>query len=540
MVSKMKLGRQGGLPWLRKYKFVIMSDNQSNNKRIAKNTFFLYIRTLVLMFISLFTSRIILNALGVEDFGIYNVVGGFVALFSIITGTLTTAISRYLTFELGKGSIERLRTVFSTAVNVQLVMAVVMVLIIEVAGVWYVNTSMNLPAGRESAALLVLHCSAITFCINLLSIPYNASIIAHEKMDVFAYISIFEAILKLAVAYSIYITIFDKLQTFAVLNLCIAIILRLFYGFYCSHKFQECKYKFAVDKPLFKEMSNFAGWNFIGNSVFLLSDYGVNLVMNSFFGVTVNAARGVAQQVNSAVTQFVTNFTTALNPQITKNYAQGNYPYMHALICKGAKFSFFLMLFFAIPICMECDTLLGLWLGEVPEYASIFTRLSIASSLTVVYANTLVVAIQATGVIKRYQIITGLIVGMDIPLTYLAFKLGYSPIAAYVIYTAIYFLMIFVRLLIIKDKIKLSFMMYFKEVILRTFTVALVAVPIPLLLELLIDSALVRFLSVCVSSLLITALSIYVLGLNTNERNLIVNTIKSKIKYAKTQFTQIQ
>ncbi len=507
-----------------------MSDTSANNKRIAKNTIFLYMRTLLLMFISLFTSRIILNVLGVEDYGIYNVVGGFVALFSIITGTLTTAISRYLTFELGKGSDNKLRIVFSTAVNIQFAMAAIMLLLIEFVGVWYITSVMNLPSGRESATLLVLHCSAITFAINLLSIPYNASIIAHEKMDVFAYISIFEAVLKLIVAYSIYVTIFDRLVSFAVLQLFVALILRMFYGMYCSRHFDECRYKFIIDKPLLKEMSNFAGWNFIGNSVFLLSDYGINLLINGFFGVAVNAARGIAQQVNSAVTQFVNNFTTALNPQITKNYAAGNLSYMHSLICKGAKFSYFLLLFFAIPLCLETESLLSVWLGNVPDYAVIFTRLSIISSLTVVFANTLVVAIQATGDIKKYQIVTGIIVGLDIPITYVAFNLGFSPIAAYVIYTIIYFIMIFVRLLLIKDRIQLPFSLYFREVILRAFFVTLVAIPIPLMASLVITHPLIRFIAVLCTSILLSSFSIFFIGLNRKERDLIVKTVMLKIK----------
>lgn len=345
---------------------------QYNNKRIAKNTLLLYVRMFFMMAISLFTSRVILQTLGVTDYGINNVVGGLVAMFSLFSNTLTGAISRFITYELGKGQFDRLKTVFSTSVNIQLIMAVVIVVVAEIVGVWFLNHKMNIPADRMYAANWVLHCSILAFAVQLISIPYNASIIAHEKMSVFAYISIVEAVLKLAFVYLLYVSPFDKLISCTVLFLCLAIIIRIIYGNYCSRHFEECKYELRLDKQLFKEMASFAGWNFFGSTAYILNTQGVNMLINIFFGVLLNAARGVAVQVESAINQFVNNFMTALNPQITKSYAAGETESMITLVCRGSKFSFFIMLLIIIPFEFEAEFILKLWLGIVPEESTIF------------------------------------------------------------------------------------------------------------------------------------------------------------------------
>lgn len=367
-----------------------MSTNNDNNKRIAKNTMLLYVRMLFTMAVTLYTSRILLNELGVEDFGIYNVVGGIVTMFSLLSGSLSASISRFITFELGQENVAKLKTIFSTSVNIQIILSLIIIFIAEIIGVWFLNAKMNIPAERMEAANWVLQCSILTFAVNLISVPYNASIIAHEKMSAFAYISILEVTLKLLVCYCLYISLFDKLISYAVLLLTISIIIRFVYGVYCKRHFDECRYHLILDKELFKRMANFAGWNFFGNGAYLLNTQGINILMNLFFGTTVNAARGIATQVESAVQAFVGNFTTALNPQITKNYAKGNKEYLFELICRGAKYSYFLMFFFVVPIVVETPYILKLWLKIVPDYAVVFTRLTLASSLLLVLGNTLV------------------------------------------------------------------------------------------------------------------------------------------------------
>lgn len=316
-----------------------MSNQLNNNKRIAKNTLFLYLRMFLMMAISLFTSRVILSTLGVSDYGIYNVVGGVVAMFGILSGSITNSITRFLTFELGKKDNEQLQKVFSTSLNVMFVLSFIILVIGEIVGIWFLNYKMNIPEGRMDAANWAFQCSLATFIIGLISIPYNSTIVAHEKMSVFAYISIFEVLMKLLIVYSLYVSPFDKLKSYAVLLMILMVMLRFIYGIYCNRNFQEAKYHFVHDKQLLKQMTSFAGWNFFGQGAYMLNNQGVNIVINLFFGVTVNAARGIATQVNTAVNQFVNNFMMALNPQITKTYAAGNLEDMHKLVFRGAKFS---------------------------------------------------------------------------------------------------------------------------------------------------------------------------------------------------------
>ena len=349
-----------------------MIQSSENNKRIAKNTLLLYFRMLLLMVVSLYTSRVVLNALGVEDFGIYNVVGGVVAMFTVISGSLSAAISRFITFELGKGDGEGLKNTFSAAVTIQLLLSLVIVLLIESVGVWFLNAKMTIPADRLAAANWVLQFSIVTFVINLVSVPYNATIIAHERMSAFAYISIFEAVGKLAVAFLITVSPIDRLVFYAVLMCAVAVSVRLMYGRYCKRHFTECTYRFRWDKELLRRMSGFAGWNFIGAASAVLRDQGGNIVINLFAGPAVNAARGISVQVNNAVTGFVQNFMTALNPQITKSYASGDRDYMMTLIYQGARLSFYMLLLLSLPVLVNTHYILGLWLKTVPGHTVLF------------------------------------------------------------------------------------------------------------------------------------------------------------------------
>ena len=309
-----------------------MSDKSANNKRIAKNTLLLYGRQLFVMVVTLYVSRVVLSSLGVEDYGIYNVIGGLITMFIMVSGSLSSAISRFITFELGKNDLKKMNTVFSTSINIQICIAIIVVLLCETLGVWFLNSQMNIPEGRIFAANWVLQLSLLIFVLNLISIPYNASMIAHEDMNAIAVISIIDVLLKLVVALLIIGSPFDKLVFYMFLLTVEAFVIRIIYGFYCNRKYVECTYHFVYDRNLLKEMFKFAGWNFFGVGAYTLNTQGVNILMNLFFGVTVNAARGVATQVNSAISQFVYSFTTAINPQITKSYAVGDYPYMLSLI----------------------------------------------------------------------------------------------------------------------------------------------------------------------------------------------------------------
>ena len=503
------------------------SQTTDNNKRIAKNTLLLYVRMLFTMAVSLFTSRVILNTLGVEDYGINNVVGGIVTMFSVLSGSLSASISRFITFELGKGNLQRLKTVFSTGVNIQLGMSLLVVILAEAVGIWFLNTKMNIPVERLNAANWVFQCAILTFVLNLLSVPYNAAIIAHEKMSAFAYISVVEVSLKLIIVYLLTITPFDRLKTYAVLFLCVGAVVRFIYGYYCKRHFEECTYHFVLDKPILKEMTGFAGWNFLGSGAYLLNTQGVNILMNLYFGVAVNAARGVATQVDAALKQFVNNFTTAVNPQITKSYAQGDLDYMHKLVCRSAKFSAFLMMFFAVPIILETNTILTIWLKTVPDYAVIFLQWIIISSfMDTVLANSLVTSMFATGKIKRYQIIVTTVGCLVFPLSWIAFKLGFEPQVGYILYFIIYTILLFVRLYLLKDMVKLPVMMYIREVLYKLAPVIVVGFAIPGILILTMDAGWLRLILVCLLSVLVTAASEYFIGLSNKEKDFVAEKIK--------------
>lgn len=510
-----------------------MTSQSENTKRIAKNTLVLYVRTLFTMLVSLYTSRVILNTLGVSDFGISNVVGGVVGMFSVISGSLSSSISRFITFELGHGDINKLKRIFSTSVNIQIGIALIIVTLAECVGVWFVNYKLNIPTDRLVAANWVFQCSLLSFAIGLISVPYNACIIAHERMSVFAYMSILETILKLVIVYMLFISPYDKLISYAVLFVAISLIMRLIYGWYCNKHFVESHYEFIYDRSLIKEMTGFAGWSFFGNTAYMLNTQGIDMLMNIFFGVTLNAAKGVASQVQNAVMQFVGNFTVAINPQITKSYASGDREYMNKLVCRGARFSYFLLLIFAVPIVCETDYILHLWLKTVPEYAPVFLRLMLFGTLMTLLGGTMLTAIQATGNIKRYQLwitITGCLV---FPLTWIAFKLGFPPEATYIIYIVIYFLLNFVRAYIAKGLMGFPIRLYIFDVILKVSIVSVVSFVMPLLVLHCLEEGFLRLCTTCIISFFSTISVIYALGLEKTERTMISNKLTTIIKLKK-------
>lgn len=509
-----------------------MSNTTENNKRIAKNTLLLYFRMLFLMAVSLYTSRVVLNALGVEDFGIYNVVGGVVAMFSVLSGSLSAAISRFITYELGKGNQENLNKIFSSAVTIQLGLAGIIILLAETIGIWFLNIKMNIPEVRMEAANWVFQFSILTFAINLISVPYNASIIAHEKMSAFAYISILEAVGKLIIAYLITIAPMDKLIFYAILMCVVALVVRFTYGNYCKRHFSECTYHFIWDKQLLKSMFSFAGWNFIGASSAVLRDQGGNVVINLFCGPAVNAARGIAFQVNNAVNQFVVNFMTALNPQITKSYAAGDKGYMMTLIFQGARLSFYMLLLLSLPILVNTHYILALWLKIVPEHAVLFVQLILIFALSESISQPLITAMLATGKIRNYQIIVGGLQMMNLPISYILLRLGYFPEIVIVIAICISQCCLAARLILLRGMIGLSITQYLKNVYLNIIVVSIIAMILPLISAYYIKESFISFIIISFIAVICTFSSIYFLGCNNQEREFIhqkLGTIKSKI-----------
>ena len=502
-----------------------------NSKRVAKNTVLLYFRMFVMMLVGLYTSRVILNALGQDDFGIYGAVGGVVAMFSILTGAIAGAISRFLTFELGKSDDNRLSAVFSTAMAIQLGLALIILLIAEVAGIWFLNAKMNIPDGRMGAANWVLQCSILMFLVNMWSVPFNAAIIAHEKMQAFAYISIAEALMTLGVAIFIKYTTGDKLVAYAILMLAVAFIVRILYGIYAKHQFQECRFRARlVEKGIAREMASFSGWTFIGNGFFVLNTQGINILMNLFFGVRVNAARDVSVKFENAVSRFVNNFMTALNPQITKTYAAGSLSYMHELVCKGAKYSYFLVYLFALPIILEAPKLLEIWLVQVPEYAVVFVRISMISLLFMSAGDSFLKAINSTGKIALYQKTVLVTAVWVFPLSYLAFKLGGKPQVSYVIMTLVNIVVVLERVLIARKLVRLPLRKVFTDVVEKALLVTLTASIPPVLVWFLMPESLVRALVVSGISVLSVAIAIYFLGTTSGERDVVRGMVQRVFK----------
>lgn len=395
-----------------------------NTKRVAKNTLYLYLRTLLVMGITIYTSRIVLDVLGVADYGIYNVVGGFVTMFSMLSATLTAASQRFIAYELGSDK-PNIKKVFSTAVSIHLLLAVVIFILLESIGIWFLNNKMNISPERMTAANWVFQCSVITFCINLISIPYNAAIVAYEKMSAFAYISILEVLLKLGAVYALYVIVFDSLIVYSIFMLCVAVLLRLIYGIYCGRKFSECRYSPVLERSVFMNMISFSGWNFIGSASTILNTQGINILINLFFGVALNGARGIATQVDNAINTFVQNFMMALNPQITKSYASGDFKFVNSTIITGTKFAFFLLWFLALPVCLNTDYILSIWLKQVPEYAAIFIQLGLVYNLINNLSQCLYTTMLATGNIKNYQIVVGGLNLLTFPTVFVFFKIGF-------------------------------------------------------------------------------------------------------------------
>ena len=509
-----------------------MSESSANNKRIAKNTLLLYFRMLFMMAVSLYTSRVILNTLGVEDYGIYNVVGGVVAMFGFLNGSMSSATQRYITFALGKGDEKRLQTVFSTTLQIHTLIAAIIVILGETIGLWFLYNKMQIPADRMDAAFWVLQCSIISTVIMIVSVPYNAAIIAHEKMSAFAYISVLEVVLKLAIVYMLVVFSVDKLILYAFLILAIQVLIRFCYSIYCNRHFKETKYIQVWDKALFKEMTGFAGWSIFGNLSAVIFTQGLNMLLNVFFGPVVNAARAVAVQVQNAIQQFVGNFQMALNPQITKTYAKGEMEEMHKLMYRSARFSFYMLFFLSLPVLFETDFILTVWLKTVPEHTVTFFRIMICTSLIYTCANPMIIANQATGKVKKYQTVCGTTLIMILPISWILLELSFPAYSVFIVHFVMEGVCQLARMLMLRPLIGIGLRDYFYNIYLRVAIVVIAAVVCPGLVYIYMSEGLLRFLVLGIVSVLSVSSSAYLLGLSANERVF----IKSKAVALKNKF----
>ena len=502
-----------------------MVENEIDGNRIAKNTLLLYLRMLFQLGIALYTSRAVLNALGVIDFGIYNVVGGIIVIFSFLNNAMASSTQRFLVYHLGTNDSRKLKQIFSSAIIIHFVMAVVVVGLAEIMGLWFLQAKMIIPMERLEVAKWVFHLSVISSAITILSVPYNAAIIANERMGAFAAISIIETLLKLCVAIFISFCNGDRLLWYAGLLLGVSVIVRTIYGVYCSKSFPEAKLIFPRNnKLLYKEMTSFAGWSLVGNLSVVGYTQGINLLLNIFFGPAINAARGIAVQVQNAVYGFVRSFQTAVNPQITKSYAIGDLKSMHLLIYRSSKLSFYLTLMLSLPIIIETPYVLSLWLNIVPDYTVAFFRLNLISCMIESISNPFMIGASATGKIKKYHLIIGSILLLIVPVSYIFLKLGFEPIIVYIIDILIQFIAQIIRLFLCRHLFSLNILFYIKDVISRIVGVAVLSVVFSLLIDSLfieinfinaIVVAFFSFISVCVVS--------YVIGLTKSERTFFNN-----------------
>ncbi len=508
----------------------MLPDITQNSKRVVKNTMFLYFRTLLVMGIGLYTSRLVLQVLGIDDFGIYNVVGGFVSMFSLLSGSLTVASQRFLAFELGKKE-SNIQKIFSSTVTIHICLAVVLFLLLEIIGLWFLNYKINIPADRMNAANWVFHCSVVAFCVNIVSVPYNAAIIAYEKMSAFAYVSIFEAFSKLAVVFALFRMQYDSLILYALMIMFISLLLQIIYGVYCRVNFKNCHYTFVLDKELLKSMLSFSGWNFIGSSAAVMNNQGINVLTNLFFGVSLNAAKGVSAQVDNALNTFVTNFMMALNPQIIKAFSSKNYDYLNKMIISGTKVAFFLFGVFCVPIFVNADIFLKLWLKNVPDYSVLFVRLGFIFILCQNLSQCLYTAMLATGKIKNYQIIVGGLSLLAFPVAWIFFNAGLGAEWGYGAMIIFSIACLIARLLLLQEMIPgfKSWIFIRKAIIPILLTTILVAAASYLIHSLLLNSSFFSFCTESLSYFILSILLIYFIGLSADERKKMNEIIKRKM-----------
>lgn len=496
-----------------------------NNERIAKNTLLLYVRMLFMMAVTLYTSRVVLATLGVEDYGIYNVVGGIVAMLGFLHGSMSNTVQRFLSVELGRGNEERVNQVFNASLQVHYAIAFFVLFVMEIVGVWYLRAHLNIPAGRISAANWVLQCSIITTFFTIVQVPYNAMIIAKERMEIYAYLSILDVTLKLLTIYLLQIGHLDKLKLYSVLVAVVTIGVQLIYRAYCSRVFEEIRFRWIKDIQLIKELLSFSVWNMLSEVAWTFTGPGVIVIQNIFYGPAINAAMGLANQVNGAVSRFIGNFQTAVNPQIIKLCAAEHTAEMKRLLFRSTRFSFYLMLLLSLPLILKMHYVLELWLRDVPEYTTEFCQLTLVYTLVSVTSTILPKIVWAHGNIRNYQIITSLIIFLNFPLSYLVLWMGASPLSVTVVGICIQVVMVFVRIYLVCEIEEMQMREFLLEAILPIVRIGLLSLVLPLLVLRVVEENFLGFLIVAVTTTISTGSLIYFVGMDSHERKFVMNKV---------------
>jgi O-antigen/teichoic acid export membrane protein len=512
-----------------------MSDqNNSNNKRIAKNTLFLYVRTIVIMLVSLYTSRVVLDVLGETDYGIYNVVGGIVVMFSFINYALATATQRFLSFSIGKKDYDEVSRIFSMSLTTYVFTIFVIALLAETLGLWFFYEKMNIPAERITAAAWVYHTSILVFCVKILRVPYHSSIISYERMSFYAYVSIVEAILNLIIVYALIYFNSDYLIEYSILLLVVAILVNICYITYCKRYFTTCNYRFFWDKELFVKLFSFSGWSMLGGVANVASNQGLSIILNIFTNVVVNAAMGIASTVSSAVNTFVSNFQTAFVPQLVKTYSADDHQSFIRLISNSSRFSYYLIFILGVPFIFFCKEILAVWLVEVPGFTLEFTQLLLVYCMIDALSGPLWYSVQATGKIKNYQIVMALLIIINLPIAYFLLKLGYSPVWAVAVRVIINVIAHLARIIYLRFLIDFPYKTYLREVMLNAFLITMIGCPISYYIHTLYKGSFISLVITFILAIILNIIIVVLCGLRQNEKKQIVSYIRNKfIRYEK-------
>lgn len=506
--------------------------NQDNNKRIAKNTLFLYIRMLLVMIVTLYMSRIVLNLLGVVDYGIYSVVGGIVAMLGFMSITMSNVVQRFLSFEMGKGNISRVNTIFNIAIQVHACIAIIVVLVMESVGVWYLENYINIPAERLDAAHWVLQCTIFSTCFTIIQVPFNGIIIAKEDMGIYAYISIIEVLLKLGGCFLLRFIETDKLVLYSVIMAIVTILIVLIYIIYCMLHYSECIIRKAIDIPLLKRMGSFACWSFFGELSWCFKGQAVNIALNFFFGPIVNAAAAISEQINAAVSKFVINFQMAVNPQIIKTYASQEQDKTKNLLFHSIRLSSYLLLALSLPLIFEMPLILNLWLNQVPPYTLFFSQLTLVCSFIANLSNPLAQVIKAGGEIRNYQIVISIVAFLCFPFSVLALWLNFSVYSVLWINLFLSAALVYIRIWFSKKYIPISFKQFFSEVLTPIIKVSCVSVAFIFPVYLAIEDKWMNFIIVVPVSIGLVCIISYYMGMEQNEKTFVMtmfNTIFNKL-----------
>ena len=489
-----------------------------DSKRVAKNTIVLYFRMLFQMVVFFYTSRVVMEELGFEDYGIYDVVGAAIGILVFLNNSMLNCTQRFITFAIGKNNVDYLNSVYSVSLIIHTLLALLIFIVGETVGLWYVNNFMVIPACRVDAAIMVYHCSLLSAVVMVMSVPYNSAIVAYEKMTAFASITILDVLLKLGIVLALPLFPGDKLKNYALLMLAEAVVIRLVYGLYCNFNFKNLSFVWVKAGKLYKEMLSFAGWSTFGNFALACNVQGMNLLLNAFGGAVLNAARGAAFQVQMGVTAFTASFQTAINPQITKSCACGDLKSMNKLVLRSSRFSFFLLLIIALPLALEMPAVLNFWLSDVPPFAVAFTRLLLCVTLVDAVANSMMIGVSATGRIKYYHIVIGCTLLCALPLAWALLKVTGNPVMAFVAQLLVVLVAQVFRMFFCRNLFCFSLSAFAIEVLCPIAKVALLAIPVSYIAHCYLSGTLIGSVAVAVVAVLVVALAVLLLGLTKNER----------------------